>query len=63
MGSEYLKAVRECNESLDTYNNNVKECASVSASYKYANDNYDGSLGSWSSKQREGESKARDCFK
>lgn len=55
MGSEVSKA-------FDSYNNNVKEIASVSASYKYANENSDGSLESWSSKQKEGESKARDCF-
>ncbi len=56
MGSEVSKA-------FDTYNSNVKESACVAASYKYANENSDGSLESWSSKQKEGEEKARDCFK
>ena len=59
MGSE----ASEISKDLDNINNNIKESASVAASYKYANENSDGSLESWSSKQREGEAKARDCFK
>lgn len=62
MEAEYAKSMREINDSLDTYNKNVKESASTVASYKYANENSKGSIESWSEKQKEGESKARDCF-
>ena len=62
MGEEFMKGVRETNASLDSYNKNVKEGASTIASYAYANENSNGSIESWSSKQKEGESKARDCF-
>ena len=52
----------DASKSLDTYNKNVKEGASVAASYKYANENYDGTIEDWYRKQKEGEEKARGCF-
>lgn len=63
MGDDIYKNASEINRNLDSYNESVKDTACVLASYKYANENYDGSLESWSSKQREGYSKARECFK
>ena len=62
----YGKKVKDCNDYLDDINKNIKESAYLYNSYKYGLDygrKKGGTLESYYNGQKEGEQKARDCFK